>query len=290
MCAALVALLLLAPEPLPLPPARPGLAAEHKGDAGLAKDPRVILVEDFESGGLRQWTEVTGKPEIVAEPHGGAKALRFTATLGETTGGHLWKMLDPGHERVHFRFYVKFPEDHGYVHHFVHLCGYHPATRWPQGHAGERPRGDDRFSTGIEPWGDWGKHPAPGAWHFYTYWCEMEQSRDGKYWGNGFAPEKPLAVVRGRWTCVEFAVKCNTVGKADGEQAFWIDGKAAGCWGGFRWRTDGKLKVNGVWLLYYMTPNAPRQNRVPDPPKTSTILFDDLVVATDYIGPRVEPR
>lgn len=265
-----------------------GLAKEYPGDAGIEKDKRVIFAEGFEAGELKAWSETKGKAEFVDDAHGGRKALRFTATLGEDTGGHLYKMLDPGHEKLHFRFYVRFPKEHEYVHHFVHLVGYNPATRWPQGGAGERPDGDERFSTGIEPWGDWGKHAAPGIWNLYTYWCEMKKAPDGKYWGNSFRPEKPVEVVKDRWTCVEFMIKCNTVGKADGEQAFWIDGECAGRWGGYRWRTDAELKVNGVWLLYYITENAAKQNHVDDPAKVNQAVFDDLVVATEYIGPRTK--
>jgi hypothetical protein len=256
------------------------IASKYPGDAGIEKDPRVVLAENFSSGKLDRWDEQTGKPKIVDG------AIQFTATLGENTGGHLYKMLKPGHEKLHFRFYVKFEKEHEYVHHFVHLTGYHPPTRWPQGGAGEKPGGDERFSTGIEPWGNWGKHGPPGAWNLYTYWCEMKPSRDGKHWGNSFQPEKPILVERDRWICVEFMVKCNTVGEADGEQAFWIDGKEAGRWDGIRWRTNADLKVNGVWLLYYITENAPRQNSVKNPRKTNSVLFDDIVVATELIGPK----
>ena len=42
---------------------------------------------------------------------------------------------------------------------FVTLGGYRPATTYPQGGAGERPRGDDRITAGIEPWGDYGRYP-----------------------------------------------------------------------------------------------------------------------------------
>jgi len=278
----LIAMLLLQ-TPLPVTVEGDGLAAKL-GD-GLAKDPRVVLVEDFEAGDLKQWSENTGKPQFADDAHGGKKSIKFTATLGENTGGHLWKMLKPGYDRLHFRYYVKFPKDHEYIHHFTHLCGYNPATAWPQGGAGELPAGDKRFSTGLEPWGHWGREPMPGAWGFYTYWCEMKKSPDGKYWGNGFHPEKPVRVERDRWICCEFMIACNTVGKADGEQAFWIDGKCAGRWGGFRWRTDAALNVNGVWLLYYITDGAAKQNRVKEPKKENSIFFDDVVVATEYIGP-----
>lgn len=271
----------------PLPPEKvgDGLAAKYKSDAGIEKDPRVILRETFE-GDLKQWSETKNAGEFESKiVHGGSRSLKFTATLGKDTGGHLWKMLKPGYEKVHFRFYVYFPQEHEYVHHFVHLCGYNPATMWPQGGAGERPAGDKRFSTGLDIWGEWGKLAPPGRWTFYSYWCEMKASNDGKFWGNMPKQEKNVLVEKGRWVCAEFMLKCNTVGTPDGEQAFWIDGKCAGRWGGYRWRTDAALNVNGLWLLYYVTESAPRQNQVKDPKTTNTVYFDDLVVAQDYIGP-----
>jgi hypothetical protein len=38
------------------------------------------------------------------------------------------------------------------------------------GGAGKLPTGDARFSTALEPWGDWGRLPAAGRWNFYSYW------------------------------------------------------------------------------------------------------------------------
>lgn len=256
--------------------------------AGQARNP-VVLTEDFESFQKSNWHDFGATPDALEIVEGGraGKCAQITATLGKNTGAHLYKMLDPGLDECHLRFYVKFEKNSGYIHHFVHLVGYNPGTKWPQGGAGERPDGDKRFSTGIEPWGSWGKYAAPGAWNLYTYWCEMKQSPDGKYWGNSFAPGKPALVVTDRWTCIEVQLKCNTPGQADGEQAFWIDGKEAGRWKGIRWRTDGKLKVNGVLIMLYVTENAARQNRV-TPPDKVRVWFDDIVVSTKYIGPVAE--
>jgi hypothetical protein len=254
-----------------------------------AADP--VFREDFEQFDKKNWHEFGANPETVeivdGGPAGSGKCVQITAKLGKDTGGHLYRMLDPGLDTCHLRFYVKFDKDHDYVHHFVHLTGYNPPTRYPQGGAGDKPRGDERFSTGIEPWGDWAKHPAPGVWNFYSYWCEMKQSRDGRYWGNSFMPEPRVPVVRDKWVCVELMLKCNsTPDKADGSQALWIDGKEVGRWGGIRWRKDDKLKVNGLWMLYYITENAARQNRVKEPRKVNRVWFDDIVVSTQYIGPR----
>jgi hypothetical protein len=253
-----------------------------------AQAEEAVFSEDFEQFDAKRWNEIGAAKEAVQIVNGGhrGKCVQITATLGENTGAHLYKMLNPGLDTCHLRFYVKFEKEHEYIHHFVHLVGYNPPTRWPQGGAGQRPAGNERFSSGIEPWGFWGKHPPPGAWHFYSYWCEMNRSGDGKYWGNSFAPKEPVLVQRDKWICVEMMLKCNASGeKADGEQAFWIDGKEIGRWGGIRWRTDAKLKVNGVWMLYYITENAARQNKVKEPRKVNRVWFDDIVVSRSYIGP-----
>jgi len=247
-----------------------------------------VFREDFEDFDPARWDDLGRFPDnlrIVEGGVGGGRCLEVTATLGEDTGGHLYKLLEPGLETCHLRFYVRFEAAHGYVHHFVHLTGYHPPTRWPQGGAGERPRGDERFSTGIEPWGAWGRHPPPGAWQFYSYWCEMQAAPDGRFWGNAFAPETPVLVERDRWICVEIRLVCNDPGRADGSQTLWIDGREVGEWGGIRWRTDARLKVNGLWLLDYITPDTQRRNGVQAPRRVNRVRFDEVVVSREYIGP-----
>ncbi len=249
---------------------------------------RVVFAEDFEAFDRKNWSDVA-HPDALAivpgGPSGKGSCAQVTATLGTNTGSHLYKMLAPGLDVCHLRFYVRFEKEHEYIHHFIHLCGYNPPTRWPQGGAGERPAGDKRFSTGIEPWGNWGKAPPPGLWHFYSYWCEMKAAPDGKFWGNHFEPDPPVPVVRDRWTCVEVRLKCNDPGKADGEQILWVDGKEAGRWSGIRWRTDPALKVNGIWILDYITENAAKQNGVKEPRAANRLWFDDIVVSDGFIGP-----
>ena len=246
-----------------------------------------VFTEDFEQFDPKRWDAITSKTVEIVEGGRRGKCVQMTSTLGQDTGGHLYKMLDPGLDTCYLRFYVKFEKEHAYIHHFVHLTGYNPPTRYPQGGAGDRPAGNRRFSTGIEPWGFFGKYPAPGAWHFYSYWCEMKPARDGRFWGNSFAPEQPVLVERDRWICMEIMLKTNTPDKPDGEQAFWIDGKEIGRWDGIRWRTDEKLKVNGLWMLYYITENAVNQNRarITEPRKVNRVWFDDIVVSKSYIGP-----
>jgi hypothetical protein len=298
-----------------------GLAAKYPGDRGVERDSHVLLAEGFESGGVedlgRRWSNVSNQDgkvlafsADVPAASGGRRSLQMTATLGENTGGHLYRQLSHGVDRLFARFYVKFPADAEYIHHFVHLGGYHPPTPYPQGGAGERPRGDDRVTVGIEPHGGNGRFTPPGAWTFYNYWHEMKISADGRYWGNGIRPEPPALTPRNRWQCVEVMVKLNSAPeKPDGELALWLDGQRVmhvrqgtrrGTWTGmgfqvlqqggepfegFRWRTSSDLKLNFFWLLHYVTENAAQQNHVANPSRLNRVWFDDIVVSTAYVGP-----
>ena len=306
-----------------------GLAEKYPGDVGIENDVAVLFAEDFETGTIddlaKRWDNVSNQNGKVISfatdapsESTGERCLQMTATRGESSGGHLYTRIANGVDTAFARFYVKFAPDIGYIHHFVHLGGYHPPTPYPQGGAGVRPRGDDRITTGIEPFGDYGRFSPPGSWNFYTYWHEMKVSADSKYWGNGLRPIQPAVVPRDRWQCVEIMFKCNSSPDlSDGELALWLDGKLQahfvqsaprGPWTGmgfklleqggepfegFRWRTSNDLNVNFFWLLHYVTERAFNQSEQyaanhPDfkiNTKTATVRFDNIVVAKSYIGP-----
>lgn len=274
------------------------------------------------AGVTARWETASGPDNLslvadVPAGSGGKQALLVTHVGGKGTGGQLYRRLKPGYDKLHARFYVKFDPDCAPIHHFgTHLGGYNPSTAWPQGFAGVRPAGDKTFTVGVEPFGqDW-------VWDFYTYWCEMRGSPPkGQTWGNTFIRDPKLKVERGRWVCVELMVKMNDIGDTNGEMALWIDGKPVshlgkgfpkGKWvydkfspgdggggvrwddakrgpayfevpaggapfDGFRWRTAKELNLNYLWLYAYITRAAEGH--------VSRIWFDDIVVATEYIGP-----
>lgn len=298
-----------------------GIAEKYPGDIGIENDPNVLFAENFEAGNIEEigkhWDNVSNKDgkvmrisSDVPQNSSGKYSLQMTSTLGENTGGHLYVRLKRPVDTVYARFYVKFAEDNSYIHHFVHIGGYNPPTPWPQGGAGERPRGDDRVTIGIEPHGDNGRYPPPGIWSFYNYWHEMKVSADNRYWGNALRPIKPAIVPKGKWQCVEVMIKLNSAPDIpDGELALWLDGELIAHFikgvrrsnwtgmgfslledggepfEGFRWRTSNDLKINFFWLLHYVTENALRQNRVDTSKINNTVWFDDIVVSTSYIGP-----
>ncbi|MCX7591465.1 MAG: hypothetical protein N2255_07540 [Kiritimatiellae bacterium] len=303
-----------------------GLAAKYPGDVGIENDPDVVFVENFEQPALEairpRWDELKNAETMtlsddVPSTSGGKHSLLMTHVGGRGTGCHLYRRLLPGYDKLHVRFYVKFAPDCGPIHHFFHVGGYNPPTRWPQGGAGERPRGNERFTTGVEPYGEqW-------RWDFYTYWMEMRGSPPkGQTWGNSFVNNPSLKVERGKWICVELMMKMNSPSsESNGEMALWIDGKLVSHLGpgfpkgkwvydkflvdqggqairwndakggperftvkeggvpfeGFRWRTDEKLNLNFLWVLLYIT-KAP-------PGHVSRVWFDDIVVAKNYVGP-----
>jgi hypothetical protein len=81
-------------------------------------------------------------------------------------------------------------------------------------------------------------------------------------------------------------VKANAPGASDGEQAFWVDGKLVGHFKGIRWRWTDQLKLNSFWLQYDVDDNTAKHNNDATPKdREYEIWFDDVVLATEYIGP-----
>lgn len=281
-----------------------GIARKYVRDAGIENDPDVIMAEMFESSSVAnvvsRWTSSgnTAGMSLVSDipvPSGGTRSLLMTAVGGSTTGGELYKKLAPGHNQLYFRYYVKYSSTGTYHHTGGWLGGYNPPTDWPQGGAGDRPIGNDRFSIGPEP----GNNTL--RFDLYTYWMGMRPSPTGQYWGNTFIQDPTVAVKADQWMCVEVMVKMNDpVSTRNGELALWIDGTQVihlregsprGRWNsnlffpdptgapfeGFQWRSVSQLNLNWIWLLYYTTANP--QGLM------GRVWFDHVVVARNYIGP-----
>jgi len=265
----------------------PGLASKYPGDAGIERDPNVLFAEDFEAGHLKKWDDRddNSAPKVqlltgAGRAHAGRRAVRLEAQPGRGAGGDLTKILKTPCDRVFARWYCRFASDfdQGPHMHFVHLAALR--ERRHLGRSGQKPDGTDFFCTGLDPWSKGGRYLAPGALGFYSYFVDMKRDPAGPYWGNAFRPDKPPVLVpRGRWVCMEMMLQANHPSRADGEQAFWVDGKLKGHYRNIRWRTTDRLKINCFWLLLYIHRNG-QVNRVD---------FDDIVVARRYIGPMRRP-
>lgn len=291
--------------------AEAGIANKYIGDKGIENDPDVIFAENFEAGTVTDivthWTDsqnTAGMSLVSDVPSGssGTRSLQMTSIGGTNTGGYLYKKLSTGYDHIYFRFYIKYASGGTYHHTGGRLGGYNPPTNWPQGGAGIKPTGSDRFSIAAEPNGDF-PYTTDGSprFDFYIYWMNMRNSSDGKYWGNDFINDPNIMTVFDKWVCVEVMVKLNNpLSSYNGELAMWIDGKKIihlgegfpnGKWAwdsffpdssgtpfeGFQWRNVEELKINWVELIHYVTQDSTGY--------VGRAWFDDVVVATKYIGP-----
>ncbi|WP_437630488.1 hypothetical protein [Sorangium sp. So ce854] len=142
------------------------------------------------------------------------------------------------------------------------------------------------------------------------------------YYGNVFEPPGQAPFPRDRWFCVEMHARANTVGESDGALAFWIDGApigdyrpgypdgtwlraqfhTGGCefsactppepFGGFDFRSSEDVRFKSFMLDAYYERDSDARRRAEMEERgltvsdARTILYDDVVIATERIGCR----
>lgn len=295
-----------------------GLAGNYVYDREIGNDPSVLFASGFEDD-FEGWSWFNPQVSDIIEndmiSHNGKKVLRTTATKGKNTGGDVIFKLPEKQEEIYLRFYTKFHKDTVMPHHFVKIRAFKLDPYW--GNAGQRPKGDEAFWTGIEP-------SRNHTWQFYTYWHKMRswQTYEGKpdssrgpnpYYGNLFHPPGQEPFKREEWICVEAYMKANTPGKKDGMKAFWINGKKIGEWKqgspegtwrgarfvtsgpenlnpepfeGFEFRSDDSVKISEINLQWYVSKEYADSGDANE----NIVYFDDVVIATSYIGPMYGPE
>lgn len=274
-----------------------GLAAKYPKDAGIGRDKAVLFHDGFEDGKVgAAWDEVNRRKgrgatdnaePAEAETDKAIARGKRSAKVQLRKDGHedvtFVKWLKPGHDELYMRHYVRYAKDYGYHGHggsgFMADAG-----KGGFKGAGKAPDGDKFFWATLEPIGPRAWNP-PGALIFYAYWWKMKADGRGNYWGNWFQPKPDQVPKRDDWVCVEWRVKANTAGRYDGELGCWIDGKNCGEFRGINWRSTDKLKVNKVQLSLWLEPSSYARA---GGGSTRTVWYDDVVVATQYIGPKFE--
>jgi hypothetical protein len=277
--------------------AQKGLAAKHPNDVGIGRDEAVLLHDDFEEGKIgAAWDEVNRRkgrgansnldPVSVETNKSIARGKRSAKVQLRKDGFEdvtFVKWLRRGHDELFMRYYVRYGKDYGY---HSHGGGGFMADAGKGGFkgAGKAPDGDKFFWATLEPIGRGGREP-PGALIFYAYWWKMKPDGRGNYWGNWFEPMPDQIPKRETWVCCEWRVKANTAGEEDGELDCWIDGKKCGEFRRINWRSSDDLKVNKVQLSLWLEAS---KYAASGGGSTRTVWYDDVVVATKYIGPKVE--
>jgi hypothetical protein len=292
---------LLGPAGWCLPEGNAGLAAKYPEDRGIAADPAVIFHDDFEAGELgAKWDSVyhaenvriAGEGENV---HGGKRALELSVPRQQAeVANAVVKKLGAGYDTVFLRYYSKFEagfDQLGSSHNGGFLAALAPGLAYAT--PGVRADGRNKFMASLENWRDEAATPSPGDLNVYCYHPEQRSDfgdhlfpsgkvlplsyKAGDY-GPGFVARGDVRPELGRWYCYELMLKANTPGERNGEIACWLDGKLVAHFPMLRLRDAKELKVNHAALDLHIRSNPVRVNRK---------HYDDVVIATSYVGPRV---
>jgi len=292
---------------LPELPEGNGIAAEYPGDRGIAQDPSVIFADGFEDcsspADLRdKWTWLIHDAnmritEEAGNVHGGGRALELTVPQQRTPLSiGVDKRLENERDVLFLRWYSKFERDFAVRRSSVHNGGSISAKYCPGGHAtpGIPADGRNKFLVNFENENSSGR--SPGYLNVYCYHAE-QGGRYGDHFypsgkvvpgselRSGVATFGPYFIARpdlipelGRWYCYEYMVKANTPDERDGRIACWLDGELVADFPNMRLRDVDTLKIDRFGIGLFISRNTVRAN---------TKWYDDVVVATSYIGPQV---
>lgn len=288
----------------PLPEGNTGISARYPGDVGIGSDPDVIFADDFESYGsasqlTNKWTDIYHNVRIASEPgnfFSGRQALEFTvpkqsSELSNTAA----KKLNKEQDVLFLRYYSKFDGKFNVLG-SSHNGGSINARFYVNGQStpGVPADGYNKFLVAYENWRDDTNVANPGRLNVYVYHPE-QRSQWGDHWfptglilpyggdpkayfGSGFVARPDVVPDLGRWYSYELMVKANTPGQRDGRIAFWLDGKLIADFPNLRLRDTSMLKIDRFSLEFHIKSNTLSEAKK---------WYDNVVVATSYIGPMV---
>jgi hypothetical protein len=297
----------------PSAPADSGIAARYPGDKNIASDPAVIFADDFESYTspsqlTSNWSSAyqLSNLRIATEPgnyYAGGKAVEMTLPISTTeVANALNKTLAPTVDTAFIRAYTKF--DPGYSVTNSNHNGLRLSAKYPG--PGIKPPTDGTgfflflVQNNIQGAGRPGEM-MPGYSDIYAYWPKQRSEFGDLWWSDGYvvpyddtignkgewlaypAQYPDFKVLpnwqpqRDKWYCYELMVKCNTPGQNDGEVKYWIDGNVVGDFPNLNMRSISSLKMDTAHIGLHAL-HSERVNKK---------WYDNVVVATQYIGPMV---
>ena len=298
--------------PAPLPEGDKGLAAKYPGAVGIEKDKAVLLYEDFENASnaadLRKkwdfavhhdkWISITNEP---ANIHSGKQALEFTVPQQETElSNSIGTRIKEEKDVLFLRYYSKFEKGFdqiGSSHNGATISAhYHENGRATPGKPAD---GRNKYLICFENWRGEAKTTAPGDLNIYCYHPEQKDGFGDHFFPSGkvlpnsyarsgaatfgkqFVPRADIIPELDRWYCYEVMLKANTVGQRDGRVACWLDGKLIADFPNLRLRDIDTLKIDHFAIGLHIGKNTARANKK---------WYDDVVAATEYIGPIVKKK
>jgi hypothetical protein len=288
-----------------------GIAAEYPGDVAIEADPEVLFADSFE--GFRddavatdatdqegmKWDVAWHNVRITRDPanvHSGMQAVEVRHQEAPMSHG-LGKVFERGIDTVFVRYYMKLDRDFPGCHHigmnvWAGAPGVVMASGTDHSATGVRPNGENHFVVSLDAAqpSRRRREPAPGRSNIYCYHMdqvgrygdlffpsgEVRPRENEGLFGPTFVPRPEFTADLGRWHCYELMARANTPGQRDGRVAFWVDGILRGDFPNLRLRSVDALKINNVHLSTYSSRVRPHQN----------LWYDDVIVATSYIGPQ----
>ncbi len=272
--------------------------------------------------------EVTTDPALAHAGNGALKfsfTLTGLESRGDASVKANVRFPLPAGDEYFVRYYMRYTDGTARPHHGnntrVHVEGGDPG-----GTADIRPDGDQRFNTTIDIDG-MGRQFFYTYWHEMRSGrcndgtavpgCDGDQGTT-YYYGNRFKPADQTVVDRYAWACYEYRVRANTPGEYDGAQALWIEddlvgafemGTPLGEWlrdnfytmgefgtdpstpfEGYDFRTSADVNQVRVTFEIYQEWGTLNDNRDDTPMKSEeqAVFYDDIVIATERIGCRVD--
>ncbi|SER27430.1 hypothetical protein SAMN05421690_10164 [Nitrosomonas sp. Nm51] len=274
-----------------------GIAWHYPGDRNLADHPDVILAETFDKSrsflalntGWQESLSDLGHHDTFQLVNGDYSANRYEPLDGSAlqiafnpktnfgfTGHYRFQQLigrEP--EQMFFRYYLRFgnnwrPNETGKMPGF---SGTYNKAGWGgraiDGYNGWSARGayflqaspNSKYSGAI-PLGN------------YVYHLDSQSN-----YGDMISWNNTLSLLqKNRWYAVEQFLKLNDPDMANGELTVWIDGRKVFHKSDFRFRETTELKIESLWLNFFHGGTA-------KPASTYFVYIDNLVIASQYIGP-----
>jgi hypothetical protein len=289
---------------LPKLPEGTGLAGLYPGDQGISGDQSVLFYENFEGykGNSISKAEMGGWDHFYndlvitrdkANVNTGKQALQITHQVVPRAIGAVKEVA--GYDTLFLRFYMKFhPLFPGSHHAGMYIRGGLPGGLLGNP-TGTRPNGTDHFYASLDHlFPQHGASPddndtPPGFIYNYCYHMDQKDiygdiilpsgNRNGtNMLGPDFVPRPNKNPERNRWYCYELMVQCNTPGESNGRVAIWLDGVLLADHPNLRFRTVEQVKARFVTLSTYTS--RKQDNNI--------MWYDDIVVATKYIGPIIK--
>jgi len=289
--------LVSAQSPPALPEGNTGIASRYAQDSGIGSDPSVIFFDDFESYTSASQLTSSGKytnyyqgSNITFDTttfFAGTKALRMRMPAsGSEVSNAIVKNITTPRDALYMRVYARYQSNYAGInsaHNGLRMTGKYTGP-------GKRPNGTDFFLVSVE--NSRGSEAEPGYTHAYVYHPEQDDVY-GEHWfpdgsvvngsqsfGPYFVARPKVIPARGAWICFEILVKMNTPGSRDGRIAVWQDGTLVADWQSVRFRDVDTLKIDQIQL----------ENGGQGSTQQNDKWYDNLVVATSYVGPMVTTR